>query len=385
MTRSRRWFSLPRCPRDPRARRPAPAGRRRWSRSSGGTRWTGRSTDWIKDLAEGFNKSQHGVPGQGRLQGHLPRDHDGRDRRVPCQAAAAHRPGVRGRDGDHDGRQGRHQARLRADGGAGEKFDPKAYLPRGHAATTRPPMAGCSRSRSTARRRSSTTTRMPSRRPGSIRTSRPRPGPRWASTAKKIQAAGYPCGFSTPVAAWILLENYSAWHNVPFATKENGFAGLDTELRFNTPLHVRLIDQLAAVAEDQDLRLRRAQGRREPEVRDGGVRHVPGLVGALRERRSRRKAKFEFGIGMMPYWPDVAGAPQNSIIGGATLWVLAGHKPAEYKGVAKFFTYLSSPEVQAAFAPADRLPADHAGGVRADQEAGVLREEPGAPTPRSGR
>ena len=60
------------------------------------------------------------------------------------------------------------------------------------------------------------------------------------------------------------------------------------------------------------------------------------------------QGKFEFGISMMPYWPDVAGAPQNSIIGGATLWVLSGHKPEEYKGVAKFFTYLSSPEVQAA-------------------------------------
>jgi sn-glycerol 3-phosphate transport system substrate-binding protein len=44
----------------------------------------------------------------------------------------------------------------------------------------------------------------------------------------------------------------------------------------------------------------------------------------------------------------VVGAPQNSIIGGASLWVLAGHKPPEYKGVAKFFSYLSSPEVQAA-------------------------------------
>ena len=56
---------------------------------------------------------------------------------------------------------------------------------------------------------------------------------------------------------------------------------------------------------------------------------------------------FEFGVGMLPYWPDAAGAPQNSIIGGATLWVLQGHKPAEYKGVAAFFNYLSSAEVQA--------------------------------------
>ena len=50
---------------------------------------------------------------------------------------------------------------------------------------------------------------------------------------------------------------------------------------------------------------------------------------------------------MMPYSPDVAGTPQNSIIGGATLWVLQGRPKAEYKGVAKFFTYLSSPAVQA--------------------------------------
>jgi sn-glycerol 3-phosphate transport system substrate-binding protein len=61
----------------------------------------------------------------------------------------------------------------------------------------------------------------------------------------------------------------------------------------------------------------------------------------------RANAKdFEFGVAMLPYWPDVAGAPQNSIIGGATLWVLQGRPAEEYAGVAKFFSYLSSPEVQ---------------------------------------
>ena len=56
---------------------------------------------------------------------------------------------------------------------------------------------------------------------------------------------------------------------------------------------------------------------------------------------------FDLGFGMLPYYDDVEGAPQNSIIGGATLWVLQGRDPEEYKGVAKFFNYLSSPEVQA--------------------------------------
>lgn len=62
----------------------------------------------------------------------------------------------------------------------------------------------------------------------------------------------------------------------------------------------------------------------------------------------RANAKeFEFGVAMLPYWPDVKGAPQNSIIGGATLWVLAGHPKETYKGVGQFFNYLSQAEVQA--------------------------------------
>jgi sn-glycerol 3-phosphate transport system substrate-binding protein len=43
----------------------------------------------------------------------------------------------------------------------------------------------------------------------------------------------------------------------------------------------------------------------------------------------------------------VAGAPQNTIIGGASLWVMSGKKPAEYKGVAAFFNYLTNAEIQA--------------------------------------
>jgi sn-glycerol 3-phosphate transport system substrate-binding protein len=49
---------------------------------------------------------------------------------------------------------------------------------------------------------------------------------------------------------------------------------------------------------------------------------------------------------MLPYYADVKGAPQNSIIGGATLWVLSGKPKNEYKGVARFFSYLSGPDVQ---------------------------------------
>ncbi|MGO2502721.1 MAG: extracellular solute-binding protein, partial [Cobetia marina] len=56
---------------------------------------------------------------------------------------------------------------------------------------------------------------------------------------------------------------------------------------------------------------------------------------------------FEFGVAPLPYDSDAIETPQNSIIGGASLWVLSGHSDEEYQGVAKFFQYLSRPEVQA--------------------------------------
>ena len=61
----------------------------------------------------------------------------------------------------------------------------------------------------------------------------------------------------------------------------------------------------------------------------------------------KKTCKFPFRTSMLPYWPDASGAPQNTIIGGASLWVMAGHSPQEYEGVATFFNYLSSPAVQA--------------------------------------
>jgi sn-glycerol 3-phosphate transport system substrate-binding protein len=59
-----------------------------------------------------------------------------------------------------------------------------------------------------------------------------------------------------------------------------------------------------------------------------------------------RTAKFAWSVNFIPYHDDVKGAPQNSIIGGASLWVMSGRKAEEYKGVAKFMAFLSQPEIQ---------------------------------------
>jgi sn-glycerol 3-phosphate transport system substrate-binding protein len=116
-------------------------------------------------------------------------------------------------------------------------------------------------------------------------------------------------------------------------------------LTFNNPLLIRHIAQLA---EWQTTKVFDYSGRgqsAEPRFQKGECAIFIGSSGTRADIKAN--AKFEVGYGMMPYWPDVAGAPQNSIIGGATLWVLRDRSSTEYGGVARFFTYLSKPEVQA--------------------------------------
>jgi sn-glycerol 3-phosphate transport system substrate-binding protein len=91
----------------------------------------------------------------------------------------------------------------------------------------------------------------------------------------------------------------------------------------------------------------------------------------------RRNAKFASGISTLPYYPDVQGAPQNTIIGGASLWVMAGKKTDEYKGVAAFFDHLSKSDVQAkSHQQTGYLPITM-GAYEATEKSGFYRDNPG--------
>jgi len=164
--------------------------------------------------------------------------------------------------------------------------------------------------------------------------------------SKKIMESGAAkCGFTTGWQSWVQLENFSAWHNVPFGTKQNGFGGLDTEFVFNGELQKRHIEDMAKWSKDGLFKYGGRQSDARPMFYSG---ECAIYMDSSASRASiLANTKFGVGFGMLPYYDDVEGAPQNSIIGGATLWVLKGHPDEEYKGVAKFFTYLSSPEVQA--------------------------------------
>ena len=168
----------------------------------------------------------------------------------------------------------------------------------------------------------------------------------WAAVAEKAKAAGVTAPVSFGWQSWTQIENYSAWHNISIGTKENGFGGLDTEFKFNNK---NVVNHLQTIADMGKKGLFKYGGRRG----DSRAMFVNGesilwINSSAYYGGFKKDIKnFEFGQTMMPVDTAVTEGPQNSIIGGATLWVLNGHKKDEYKGVAEFFQFLSAPEQQA--------------------------------------
>jgi len=166
----------------------------------------------------------------------------------------------------------------------------------------------------------------------------------FGAAAEKLKAAGQECVYTSGWPSWMHIENFSAWHNVPIGTKENGMAGTDTEFKINSPLHVKHLSMLGDMSKKGLFTYAGRGNQAEAKFSSGECAMLTSSTGA--QANIRRNAKFEWSVNFIPYHDDVKGAPQNSIIGGASLWVMAKKPAADYKGVARFFSFLSSPEIQ---------------------------------------
>ena len=261
---------------------------------------------------------------------------------------------------------------------AGEKFDPKAYLPTvtGYYSTLDGKMLSLPFNSSTAILYYN---KDAFKKAGLDPETPPKTWPELFADAKKIRAAGYSCGFTTSWLSWMQIEQFSAWHNLPLAIKANGMEGSDTVLEFNNKTLARHIANLAEAQKDKTFDY---GGRTiEPDQKFvsgecGMTLNSSGFWGI-----AKAGAKFPFGMGELPYYPDVQGAPQNSIIGGASLWVMGGKTANEYKGIAKFFTFLSQTPLQVRLhEQTGYLPITKAA-YEAVKESGFYKENPGRDIP----
>ena len=264
--------------------------------------------------------------------------------------------------------------KLMAD--AGEKFDPKAYLSAitGYYSTSKGEML------SFPFNSSSTVMWVNLDELKKVNAEIPKTWPEVFDVAKKLHDNGHPtCGFSNSWVTWVNLEQLSAWHNLPLASKANGLDGFDIVLEFNAPLQVKHLEKLVELQKDKtyDYAGRTSQG----EGRFTSGECAIYLTSSSFFGNVKAQAKFNFTAAPMPYYPDIKGAPQNSIIGGASLWVMGGKSADEYKGVAKFLTFLSDTDRQVYIHKASGyLPITKAAYDKAKAE-GFYKDQPYLETP----
>ena len=226
---------------------------------------------------------------------------------------------------------------------SGEKFDPKAFLPAvsGYYSDTQGHLLSMPFNSST---QVMYINKDAFKKAGLDPSAPPKTWPEVGAAAEKLKAAGMACGFTTGWQSWVQLESFSAWHNVPFGTKENGFGGLDTRLTFNGPVQVRHIQNLGDWSKKGFFTYAGRKDEPLAKFTSGDCGIITTSSGSYANIKAN--AKFDWSVAQLPYYADVQGAPQNTIIGGATLWVLTQKNPDVYKGIAKFFTFLASPEIQ---------------------------------------
>jgi sn-glycerol 3-phosphate transport system substrate-binding protein len=164
------------------------------------------------------------------------------------------------------------------------------------------------------------------------------------TVSRKILASGAAkCGFTTGGSpSWDLLENIFPWHDQPFATNQNGYTGIDTRLLINSDFGRMHVGALARWHQENLFISGGWEGKSERFI-NGDCAMIVEESGSI--GNFKQALKFDWGTGPLPHW----GSPYrkaNTILGGATLWVLKGREPADYKGVAQFLKFVAEPRQQ---------------------------------------
>ena len=196
--------------------------------------------------------------------------------------------------------------------------------------------------------------------------------------ARKIKSSGAAeCGYTSTWLTWIQTENFAAWNNVSYATNENGLGDTNVELKFNEPLFVEHFQAIADLAKEGVFRY----GGRTSEAKQLFLSSECGILtessGGLGDIV---KSGLNYGIGQLPYY-EGEGRPQNTIPGGASLWVFGGKSDEEYKGIAEFFNFLSQTEIQARLHQVSGYLPVTMEAYTATKDSGFYEKNPGRETP----
>jgi sn-glycerol 3-phosphate transport system substrate-binding protein len=200
-----------------------------------------------------------------------------------------------------------------------------------------------------------------------------------AETIKAKDAAPVPMTTSWPT--WIQLEQYSALHDLAFATRSDGFDGLDTDLVFNSKAHVKHIERLLEMSKNGSFKYAGRDAAPDPLLVSGEA--AISFGSSATRGNLVKSAKFDWAAAYLPYDPELIKTPLNSIIGGASLWTMTApnRTPAEYAAVAAFLKYIGKPDVDSTWSQNTGYVPVTFGGYEQSKQQGYYTKNVGADIP----
>lgn len=174
--------------------------------------------------------------------------------------------------------------------------------------------------------------------------------PEVEAAARAIKAKGAaPFAMTSSWFSWVQFECFGAIHDLEFATLQNGFEGLGTELKIGAAPFVKQIDRFVTLSKEGVFKYGGRDNAPDPLFYSGDAAIAFCSSGVRSE--VTKSAKFKWAEVMLPYDPALTTDPLNSVIGGASLWTMtAPNRTAEeYKGVATFLKYIAEPPQDASW------------------------------------
>lgn len=172
----------------------------------------------------------------------------------------------------------------------------------------------------------------------------------WQEAAEDMTAlkqAGIDCPFATDISpdeSWQLMEQFSAINNQPIATEDNGYDGLDASLTVNKTLFVDYVKDLKQWYDEGLLKLKSKQSGESyiQAFASGECAMTLSSIGDDGTIASTADKNMSWGVAMLPVMQGQER--KNSLVGGASLWILKGHSDDQYKAAAAFLDWLHRPE-----------------------------------------
>lgn len=168
-----------------------------------------------------------------------------------------------------------------------------------------------------------------------------------AADFKALKEAGYACPLGFNISRdeiWQYEEQFLAVHGEPNATENNGYDGLDAEMAFNKGKWVRFVKDLKGWYDNGYAVLKSKETGQTfvDAFAAGDCQTILTSVGDHGNIGRTAKAGLTWDVAMLPVYEGTER--RNSLVGGASLWVLAGKSDAEYKAAAAFFNFIAKPE-----------------------------------------